>query len=199
MLSEPFCSMCGKPFAQAYGTNHLCSYCLKSGWYFKQARAVVCYKPPVTEALKIFKYRGKMHVLATFGALSQKYFQRQPVQQPEIIVPVPLHTKRLRQRGFNQALILCRKIFPEWRGMIDPHILERHSWTQPQTGLSGKERRRNVQNAFKVRRPEKIKNKRILLVDDVFTTGATVNECARILVKNKANVVDVFTFARAID
>jgi ComF family protein len=191
--------MCGKPFAQAYGANHLCSCCLQTGWYFKQARAVVCYKPPVTEALKMFKYRGKMHVLATFGVLSQQYFQHHPLQQPDIIVPVPLHKKRLRQRGFNQSLIIGRKIFPEWRERIDPHILERHAWTQPQTGLSGAERRRNVRNAFMVRRPEKIKNKKVLLVDDVFTTGATVNECARVLRKNKAAVVDVFTFARAID
>ena len=191
--------MCGKPFAQAYGANHLCSCCLQTGWYFKQARAVVCYKPPVTEALKMFKYRGKMHVLATFGVLSQQYFQHHPLQQPDIIVPVPLHKKRLRQRGFNQSLIIGRKIFPEWRERIDPHILERHAWTQPQTGLSGAERRRNVRNAFMVRRPEKIKNKKVLLVDDVFTTGATVNECARVLRKNKAALVDVFTFARAID
>jgi ComF family protein len=76
--------------------------------------------------------------------------------------------------------------------------LERHEWTQAQTGLSGAERRWNVKNAFRVKNPEKIKNKKILLVDDVFTTGATVNECARVLVKKQASEVDVFTFARAI-
>ena len=199
LLQEPFCTTCCKPFGQAAGKSHLCSYCLKYGWHFKQARAVVQYQPPVSEAVKMFKYKGKMHGLATFAALSQQYLQKQPLAQPDLLVPVPLHTKRLRQRGFNQALMLCRKIFPAWRDKIDPLVLERHSWTQPQTGLSGKERRRNVRNAFMVLKPEKIKNKKILLVDDVFTTGATVNECARILVKNKASRVDVFTFARAID
>jgi predicted amidophosphoribosyltransferase len=90
-------------------------------------------------------------------------------------------------------------MFPASREKVDPHVLVKDSWTQPQTGLSGTARRRNVRNTFAVRRPEKIKNKKILLVDDVFTTGATVNECARILVKNQAAVVDVFTFARALD
>jgi len=199
LLQEPFCSKCSKPFEQAAGESHLCGYCLRNGWYFKQVRAAVQYQPPVTEAVKMFKYSGKMHGLATFAALSQQFLQHHPQPQPDLVVPVPLHAKRLRQRGFNQALILCRKIFPAWRGKIDPHVLERHCWTQPQTGLSGPERRRNVKNAFLVPRPEKIKNKKILLVDDVFTTGATVNECARVLAKNQAAGVDVFTFARAID
>lgn len=198
LLQEPFCNKCGIPFDQVAGESHLCSYCLNNSWYFKQARAVVRFEPPVAEAIKIFKYKGKMHGLATFAALSQQYFQRQPLPQPDLLIPVPLHAKRLRQRGFNQALLLCRKIFPTWRQKIDPHILERNIWTDPQTGLSGAERRRNVRNAFMVHRPEKIKHKKILLVDDVFTTGATVNECARILVKNQAAEVNVVTFARAL-
>jgi len=199
LLLEPFCTCCGKPFDRAAGKSHLCGYCLKNGWHFKQARAVVRYQPPVTEAVKIFKYRGRMHGLATFAALSRQYLAQQVLAQPDVLVPVPLHIKRLRQRGFNQALILCRRIFPAWRDMLDPHILERQLWTQPQTGLSGSARRRNVRNAFRVRRPENIKGKKILLVDDVFTTGATVNECARILRRNRASEVNVFTFARAID
>ena len=199
MLQEPFCITCAKPFPQAAGKSHLCSHCLRNDWHFKQARAVVQYRPPVSEAVKMFKYRGTMHGLATFAALSRQYLKNQPLAQPDLLIPVPLHTKRLRQRGFNQALILCRKIFPDWKDKIDPHILDRQSWTRPQTGLSGAERRRNVRNAFMVSNPAKIKNKTVLLVDDVFTTGATVNECARILVKSKAAQVDVFTFARAID
>lgn len=199
LIREPFCTLCGKPFDKAAGASHLCGYCLKKGWHFKQARAVVSYRPPVTEAVKVFKYKGKMHGLATFVALSQQYLQQQPIEQPELIVPVPLHAKRLRQRGFNQALVLCKKIFPEYRDKINPHVLERHHWIRPQTGLKGVERRRNVKNAFKVSNPDKISNKKILLVDDVFTTGATANECARILVKNQASEVNVFTFARVID
>ena len=199
LIREPFCTLCGKPFDKAYGINHFCGYCLRKGWYFKQARAVGCYQPPITEAVKVFKYRGKMHGLATFTALSQLFFQQHPLEEPDLIVPVPLHIRRLRQRGFNQALILSQKIFSAYRGKINPHILERRHWSRPQTGLRGAERHRNVKNAFMVRGPENIYHKKILLVDDVLTTGATVNECARVLLKNKASEVSVFTFARVID
>jgi ComF family protein len=106
---------------------------------------------------------------------------------------------RLRKRGFNQALVLSRKLFPQYRKIIDPYTLIRHKRTTSQTGLNGKERRRNVKNAFKVKRPDNILNKKILLVDDVFTTGATVNECARTLLKNGAAEVEVFTFSRVAD
>ena len=198
-IQSPFCSICGKPFGSSGGENHICGYCLRHHWHFQQARAVVWYRQPVTEAVKIFKYRGKMHVLATFTALTNHYLAHEAIAVPDVLIPVPLHVKRLRRRGFNQSLILCRRLFPAWQGKIEPHVLERHRWTNPQTGLSGSERRRNVRRAFRVRRPEKIKNKIILLVDDVFTTGTTVNECARVLRKNKAATVNVFTFARVVN
>jgi len=199
LIQEPFCTTCGKPFGQAAGESHLCGYCLKNRWNFIQARAVVRYQAPITEAVKIFKYNGKMYGLETFAALTRQHYLNHPMQEPDLILPVPLHPKRLRKRGFNQALVLSRKLFPESKKRIDPHVLERHQWTRPQTGLSGAERRGNVKNVFRVKNPEKIKNKKILLVDDVFTTGATVNECARILLRSKASEVNVFTFARAID
>ncbi len=198
LLQEPFCTICGKPFVKSAGVNHLCSNCLKSRWYFARARAAVFYQEPVSGIVKLFKYSGKMYGLETFAALTHLYYQHNSFPKPDVILPVPLHPKRLRKRGFNQALVLSRKLFTESRKIIDPHVLERHQWTQPQTGLSSEERRRNVRNAFNVPRPEKIKNKKILLVDDVFTTGATVNECARILIREQASEVEVFTFARAV-
>ena len=140
-----------------------------------------------------------MYGLETFAALARQYYLHQSMPEPDLILPVPLHPKRLRARGFNQALVLGRKLFPKNKKRIDPHVLERHQWTVPQTGLKRTERRRNVKNAFRIKNPEKIKNKKILLIDDVFTTGATVNECARILLKNKAADVEVFTFARAVE
>jgi len=199
LILEPLCAICGKPFDKAAGTNHLCGHCLKKGWFFKQARAAVGYQSPIAEAVKIFKYNGKMHVLTTFAALAQILFRLQPLEQPDLVIPVPLHSKRLRQRGFNQALILSKRIFPEYINRINTKALERHVWIRPQTGLKGAERLKNVKNAFRVSRPDPIINKKILLVDDVFTTGATVNECARILMKNRAAEVQVFTFARVLD
>ncbi|MGW8161182.1 MAG: double zinc ribbon domain-containing protein [Desulfobulbales bacterium] len=199
LLQSPFCTKCGSPFERAAGESHLCGVCLKTDWHFTQARAAVRYQPPVAEAVRMFKYRSKMHTLATFAALAQQYLARHPLEEPDVIVPIPLNIKRLRQRGFNQALVLCRKLFPNQSGKINPHVLERHAWTQPQAGLNGPARRRNVKDAFRVCRPEKVENKKILLVDDVFTTGATVNECARILQKDRPSRVDVFTFARVVE
>jgi predicted amidophosphoribosyltransferase len=177
-IQEPFCTTCGKPFDNSAGESHLCGYCLKHEWHFTKARAVVCYQAPVAEAVRIFKYNGKMHGLETFAALTRQYHLHHPLPEPELILPVPLHPKRLRKRGFNQALVLCRKLFPKIKERIAPHVLERHQWTLPQTGLNGAERRRNVKNAFRIKNPEKIKNKKL---------------------KNKAADVEVFTFARATD
>ena len=199
LIQEPFCTVCGRPFDKSAGKGHLCSDCLKNRWHFTRARAAVYYQEPIAGAVKVFKYSGKMYGLETFAALAHQYYLQCPLPEPDLILPVPLHPKRLRRRGFNQALVLGRKLFPESKKRIDPYILERHQWTSVQTGLNGLERRRNVKNAFRIKNPEKIKNKKILLVDDVFTTGATVNECSRILLKNKAADVEIFTFARAID
>ncbi len=198
LLREPFCTICGKPFEDSAGGNHRCAYCLKNSWFFTCARAIVYYQGPIVEALKMFKYHGKMCGLETFETLKDLYYQFHPYPEADIILPVPLYPKRLRKRGFNQALVLGRKLFKKEKRIIDPHILERHQWRAPQTGLSGKERRKNVKNAFRVKSAEKIYNKKILLLDDVFTTGATANECARILLKNGASEVEVFTFARVV-
>lgn len=197
IIQEPYCTRCGRPFDKSAGGNHLCSRCLTKGWYFSRARAAVCYKGPLAEAVKLFKYHGKMYGLDTFAVLTRQFYDNRSQPAADLILPVPLHAGRLRKRGFNQALILTRKFFPEQMDKIDPFVLERHRGTAPQTGLSGAARCKNVRNAFRVTRPEKIKNKKILLVDDVFTTGATVNECARVLLKNQASEVEIFTFARA--
>ena len=197
-VRKPYCTVCGKPFPKSAGKNHRCGYCLNQAWHFDRARGIVIYHGPIVAAVRLFKYSGKMYGLETFAALMEKYRQEHFLEEPDLILPVPLHPKRLRQRGFNQALVLSRKFFPEHKENINPFILQRHQWTQPQTGLSAAARRGNVRNAFRLNNPAEIQNRRILLVDDVFTTGATVNECARILRKNRAAAVEVFTFARVV-
>lgn len=196
VIREPYCTVCGKPFYKSAAGNHLCGYCLKKSWNFTRARAAVYYEGPVAEAVRSFKYSGSMYGLGTFVALVNESYMKTIPCEYDLIIPVPLHPKRLRKRGFNQALVLARKFFPE--SSIDPFVLERYQWTMSQAGLSGSERRGNVKNAFRVIKNEKIKDKKILLVDDVFTTGATVNECARTLKKNLAAEIEVFTFARSV-
>jgi ComF family protein len=198
-LEPPLCTCCGKPFDKAAGASHYCSQCLTRQYHYKQARAAVKYLEPVAKAVRQFKYGAKTSGLSTFANLMHQYLQCHPLPEVDAIIPVPLHKKRLRQRGFNQALVLTRNFFPQDQNKIEPLILKRHAWTHPQTGLNRTARKRNVKNAFAVRQPGKIKDKRILLVDDVYTTGATVNECARILNRNGALEVHVLTLARAVD
>ncbi|MDA3790628.1 MAG: phosphoribosyltransferase family protein, partial [Desulfobacula sp.] len=125
--------------------------------------------------------------------------------QIDLIMPVPMHKKKLRERGFNQAFLLIRnfvrlyqQIFeepPSWK--IDTISLARIKMTQPQTGFDIDQRKANLKNAFKVINQKAIDNKHILLIDDVFTTGSTCNEAARVLLKYGAKKVDALVLARA--
>jgi ComF family protein len=114
-----------------------------------------------------------------------------------LIIPVPLHIKRLRQRGFNQSLILAQALSKKWQIPVNFSLLKRHKFTETQTGMDKTERKQNIKGAFEVRDKENI-GKNIIIVDDVYTTGATVNECAKILIKAGAQKVTVLTLARVL-
>jgi ComF family protein len=115
-----------------------------------------------------------------------------------MIVPVPLHPRRLRQRGFNQAGLLARELGRRLRRTTRFDVLTRKQWTEPQTRLNREERLNNVKNAFQVISPGAIKGVRILLVDDVYTTGTTLSECARELKRSGAAEVTALTVTRAV-
>jgi ComF family protein len=119
-------------------------------------------------------------------------------RQPDLIVPVPLHRKRLRNRGFNQAVLLGDLFSSSWGIPMERHNLRRIRWTEPQINLSAIDRRENVKGAFSIHNEAAIRNRRVLIVDDVFTTGSTVEECARALKSSGALDVSVLTVARAL-
>jgi len=116
----------------------------------------------------------------------------------DVIVPVPLHPKRLRWRGFNQSLILSNEVGKQWRIPVDPFLLVRTADTNPQTQLPQEARRRNVRGVFALGVPRWVKKQNVLVVDDVYTSGATVNECSRTLLRAGAKEVRVLTLARTI-
>jgi len=196
LLNEPLCRCCGRPFPWAAGESHTCGPCLKKPWQFTAARAVLYYSEPVAQAVHAFKYRGNTTGLAPFRQLKDRLRHLDSLADADLIVPVPLHVHRLRERGFNQALLLARALFPAQRRRITPFLLTRTRLTVSQTGLSGGDRRRNLKNAFAVVAPEQVAGQRILLVDDIFTTGSTANECARTLRRAGALEVRVLTLAR---
>jgi ComF family protein len=134
------------------------------------------------------------------GPLGALLLERTPlaVGVYDIMLPVPLHVQRLRWRGFNQAQLLARPLAHAAGVRLDPYSLERVRPTRPQVELDEKERRHNVAGAFRVLRPKAVAGRRVLLVDDVYTTGATVDECSRVLLRAGAQSVDVLALARAV-
>ncbi len=196
LIGEPLCSCCGRPFHNNSAEDHLCGLCLKGDYHFDMARALVHYRPPITTLISRFKYQGQTCCLKSFKAIQQELHGLTELKQPDLIIPVPLHIKRLQKRGFNQALLLARAFYPDHLRLINFQVLERHRYTAPQTGLNGRIRRHNLKNAFRVIERKEVAGKSILLIDDVFTTGTTVNECAKALKRAGAKEVQVLTLAR---
>jgi len=206
-VESPICIRCGIMFKSREGDDHLCGDCIEEPKRFKIARAPGIYDRTLMKAIHCLKYRGKIQMARPFGMLLFAAFIRfWDIKNIDLVVPVPLHLKRLRERGFNQAYLLVRN----WKRLamdlkiempditVDRNVLVRSRWTEPQTGLGRKKRMKNIKNAFKVNDCSRIAGKRILLVDDVLTTGATVNECAKTLIGDGAKRVDVLTLARAM-
>ncbi len=197
-ISPPICSKCGLPFPMEMVEDHLCGQCQERQWHFGSARALGLYEGPIREAIHLLKYHGKSFLAKPLIGLLDKGYQFIDYGLYDLLVPVPLHPKRLRERGFNQALILGRCIGRREGVSCMGSVLKKARWSSPQIDLSPKEREKNVKGCFSVAAPEAIRGKRILLIDDVMTTGSTVNECAGELLEAGAGEVDVFTLARAV-
>jgi len=206
-IEPPICSMCGKMFKTREGDDHECEDCITSPKHFTIARAAGIYDQSLMDLIHQFKYKGKTQLAKPLGKLLfAALFHIWNNKNIDVIVPVPLHKKRFRKRGFNQAYLLIK----DWEKInetievgllsakIDRNVLIREKHTKPQTGLKRKERLKNIRNAFVVENTERVKGKRVLIVDDVYTTGATTNECARVLLKHGAQSADVLTLARAV-
>lgn len=194
-IQSPLCPCCGRVYLVAPGNDHHCGVCLATPRHFSRARALFLYEDPLKEVVHRFKYQGKTACLPSFAAFAKNLPQLAEVDGADWIVPVPLHPRRLRERGFNQALLLARAFFPKDRRVVT-NLLVRSRPTEPQTNFNGAARRTNLKNAFYVAKPHTVAGKKVLVVDDVFTTGTTVNECARVLKKAGAAEVMVLTLAR---
>lgn len=198
-VTSPLCPVCGLPHAREGGIDHLCGTCLTKPRPFERARAAVGFDGPVQDLVHRFKYGKKAHLSRPLGLLASRFPENfRTDAAADLIVPVPLHDRRLRARGFNQSQLLGAVVAKEWGIPLSVDNLRRLRWTEPQTGLAAAERERNVRNAFGVARPEQFDGKRLLLVDDVYTTGSTVTECARALKRAGAREVSVLTVARAL-
>jgi len=206
-VESPLCTACGVPFKSREGDDHICGECLGRTRHFSRARAAAVYTPVMMALVRAFKYNGKIQLAQPLGVLLALTFRRfWPEADIDLVLPVPLHIRRFRQRGFNQAYLLVK----DWAGPDSPFaglspavviakdVISRTRPTASQTGLGRQDRLQNIKKAFRVDKKPLIEDRRILLVDDVYTTGATVDECAKTLLKNGAARVDVLTLARAV-
>jgi ComF family protein len=198
MITEPHCTICSVPFNGA-GLNHPCGSCIKHPPHFDAASTAFVYEGAGRELIHRFKYDNKIHLrrpLALLTALAVTDFVHQ--HQPDLIIPVPLHVNRLRSRGFNQAVLLGELLAREWGIPMARQELRRTRWTEPQISLAASQRRDNVRGAFSVSSAGGFKDRTLLLIDDVYTTGSTVGECAKTLKEHGAGKVVVVTAAHAI-
>jgi ComF family protein len=192
----PLCRQCGAPLAENGG---LCPGCRLVPPAFAHARAVALHHGPLAEAVRRFKYDGRYALGPGLAALLAREAPPELLGWADLAAPVPLHPWRLLRRGFNQAQVLARGLEKTGGLTVAPRLLQRLRHTRPQVGLPPRERAANVAGAFGVnpRLAHLAQGRRVLLLDDVLTTGATVGECARVLLAAGAAEVSVLTLTRA--
>jgi ComF family protein len=197
-INSPLCSVCGVPFVTAGGTDHPCGPCLGHAPAYTAARSAILFAGGAQELIHRFKYDHNVRLRSSLGLLTAAQLAGFVAEiAPDLLLPVPLHRKRLRWRGYNQAVLLGEILAKEWGVPLQRDNLRRIRWTEPQTHLAAAERARNVRGAFAVRNRDVLEGKRVVLVDDVFTTGSTVEECAATLRRAGTAAVYVVTVARA--
>ncbi len=201
-IENPLCYVCGYPIDLDYKVDEnkmRCGWCRKETFSFDQARSFGFYESILKETIHFYKYNFQLGALRDIEDLLKKYFQfRISTYSTLKVIPVPLHVNKLYSRGFDQSYLLAKSVA---RILHIPFLgvpVVRIKDTPPQVKIKRKERMRNIKGAFKIENSDAIKNKDLLIVDDVFTTGSTTNELAKTLKKNGAGKVYVFTLARAL-
>jgi len=202
-VNPPYCLSCSKPFLPSETFQSFpfsfCLECQKEPPYFKRVFVPTLYDGVMKKAIHLFKYDRKINIIQGMKRIIKVYLDRNRSTFPhlDLVVPVPLHRKKLKERGFNQAELLAKVIARHLNLKLVKNSLGRIKPTRVQAKLSKRERIENMRKAFLVKNAEEFRGRSVLLVDDVYTTGTTVNEIAKILKRTKAKEVYVFTLARA--
>jgi competence protein ComFC len=198
-IKPPFCDRCGLPFPGDITAEFECTNCRELELHFRSARSAVTTGGPVLEAIHRYKYQRALWFENFLSDLLIR--QAEPELRQETwdwLVPVPLYPTKEREREFNQAERLARRLSVATRIPVNTGLLKRVLPTQTQTRLTRQQRAANVLKAFALRDVSKLNGERIVLLDDVFTTGATTSACARVLRKAGAGEVCVWTVARGL-
>lgn len=196
-IGDNRCDICGKRFEAQYIGSRLCGDCILHKPAFDCVRAFARYKEPMSEMVQRLKYKREFQFLDWMtNALLQVYQREYSGENFALIIPVPLHWRRLLWRGYNQALILAKPLSKKLGIPLAPDILVRTRHTSHQVGLSPAKRKENIKASFRVKNRNLVEGKKILLVDDIVTTGVTVDEAAKTLKKSGADRVCVLALAR---
>lgn len=196
-IEGSLCTICGLPFFNSAAESHICGACLEKKPLYAMARAVVSFETVIMEVIHKFKYNRDLALGDALGSLFAEFsFPDLNFSDYKMLIPVPLHKKKLQERGFNQALLLAKRMGKKYSLPVNFSLLKRHKFTLTQTGLNQREREENIKGAFSVIGKKEAVGENIILIDDVFTTGATVNECTRTLLEAGACRVSVLTLAR---
>ena len=198
-IAPPFCACCGLPFDYDPGEGTLCGDCLREPPPYERARAVMAYGEASRRLIVGFKHHDRTEGVPAYAAWLSRA-GAELLDQAELVVPVPLHWTRLFARRYNQSALLAKALARRGGRPLAHGLLRRIRRTPSQGGLSGAGRRRNVAGAFAVdpRQAGRIAGRRVLLVDDVLTTGSTVAACAKALNRGGAAAVDVLVVARVV-
>ncbi len=202
-IQPPVCETCGEPFDPRAQAAPKCAQCRRRGTRpFSAARSAAYYEGPLAAAIRRFKYHGQLVLARPLAHLMLEALQNGPAADldagtVDVVCAVPLHGSRLRERGFNQSAVLA-EVVAEAIGRPLKSLLSRTRATLPQVELPAASRAANVRGAFEARLQEVIQGQRVLLIDDLFTTGATLLESARALRRAGAAEVRIFALARPV-
>ena len=200
-LKAPYCSKCSRPLSSTLQDIPilLCPECRRQNFYFKKAFIPTLYEGVMKKVIHLLKYNKKMGIMRSLKKIIKSYFDHLDFSfsHLDLVVPIPLHRRKLKERGFNQAELIARVIARHLQVRLTKGNLKRVKATITQTTLSRKERRKNIKEAFEIKDKDGFQAKNVLLVDDVYTTGTTIKEAARVLKEAGVKEVYVFTLARA--
>jgi ComF family protein len=194
--TPPFCKKCGK---SGYYKNNLCEGCQVKTYYFDASYSACSYEGVMRECIHNFKYNAGVTLERLFKNLMIEFAEKNvDMRRFDLLISVPLHRVKHRERTFNQSQILASYLSKRFKISLSKNNLVRTRLCKPQITLPRDKRLEEVKDSFKIRKSYLLKNKSILLVDDVFTTGATVNECSKTLKEAGAGPVEVLTLARSV-
>lgn len=194
LLDGPACSRCGSPDASS---RTVCHECAGRELRFRSARAAFAYRGPARSIVHAIKYRNQRRLARKMAALSCGSRDLTGMFRGAVLVPVPMHSSRQYERGYNQAALYAGALAKQLDLSCRELLLKRNP-TEAQNRLDAQERKRNLAGSFSMRRKAAINAGRVMLIDDVYTTGSTASECARVLEKGLGVEVDVWTFARTV-